>query len=225
MAKKNQVKLALVIFFVVAILDIVGIIMHSVLLRTIFKPLVMLSLALYYLSATKKNNIWYLVGIFFSFLEDVFLLNSGEFYFILGLASFLLAHIVYIKITNSFINRKSISKITVTTLPFIAFFIVFLFLLKDYLSEMLLPVIVYGIVISIFGMVTTLNYSSYKSKANLWLLLGALFFILSDSILAVNKFYSTKEVYGLTVMVTYIIAQFFICKAMILKDSPLSTVK
>ena len=218
MILKPQTKLALGLFIIVSILDIIGILTHSMLLRVIFKPLVILSLTLYYLSSAKANT-WYLGGLFFSFLGDVFLLKSGELYFMLGLASFLLAHIIYIKITARFIKKKSLSKITVTALPFLALFITFLLFLKDHLGEMLYPVILYGIIISVFGMIATLNYISNKSRANLWLFFGALFFILSDSILAINKFYSTKEVYGLLVMVTYIIAQFLICKSMIWKSN------
>ncbi len=83
---------------------------------------------------------------------------------------------------------------------------------------MLIPVIIYGIVISTFGIVATLNYISNKTKANLWLFFGALFFIVSDSILAINKFYNPKEIFDFLIMLTYIIAQFLICKSMIGKS-------
>lgn len=90
--------------------------------------------------------------------------------------------------------------------------------LKNHLGELLIPVIIYGIVISVFGIVATLNYITNKSKANLWLFFGALFFIASDSMLAINKFYQPKEIYAVLIMLTYIIAQFLICKAMIGKS-------
>jgi uncharacterized membrane protein YhhN len=84
---------------------------------------------------------------------------------------------------------------------------------------MLIPVIIYGIIISTFGTLTLLNYLQQKSTENLWLFLGTLIFIVSDSFLAINKFYGTREVYGVTIMITYIVAQYLICKAMIVKDS------
>ncbi|MBL4643249.1 MAG: hypothetical protein JKY44_06630, partial [Flavobacteriaceae bacterium] len=48
----------------------------------------------------------------------------------------------------------------------------------------------------------------------------AILFILSDSLIALNKFYEPNELYGVTIMITYIFAQFLICKAMIVKSIP-----
>jgi len=171
-----------------------------------------------YIVSVKNRNKWYLVGLIFSFLGDVFLLKNGNMYFMLGLIAFLLSHIMYIKITTNFIKSKSISKIIIAILPFLVFVIVLLSVLKSHLGEMLIPVIIYGIVISTFGIVATLNYISNKTKANLWLFFGALFFIVSDSILAINKFYNPKEIFDFLIMLTYIIAQFLICKSMIGKS-------
>lgn len=215
---KKQTKLAFALFLMVSIIDIIAIIGNQLTARNFSKPLILLSLILLYVVSVKKVNKWYIVGALFSFLGDVFLLNSGKIYFMLGLVSFLLAHIIYIKITTSFIKTKSISKITIAVLPFLVFVIVLLSVLKSHLDEMLIPVIVYGIVISVFGIVATLNYITNKSKANLWLFFGALFFIASDSMLAINKFYQPKEIYAVLIMLTYIIAQFLICKAMIGKS-------
>lgn len=118
---------------------------------------------------------------------------------------------MYIKIT-------SISKITIAILPFLVFVIILLSVLKNHLGEMLIPVIIYGIVISVFGIVVTLNYITNKTKANLYLFFGALFFIVSDSILAINKFHNPKEIFGFLIMLTYIVAQFLIYKGMIGKS-------
>ncbi len=128
-----------------------------------------------------------------------------------GLVAFLISHIMYIKIT-------SISKITIAILPFLVFVIILLSVLKNHLGEMLIPVIIYGIVISVFGIVVTLNYITNKTKANLYLFFGALFFIVSDSILAINKFHNPKEIFGFLIMLTYIVAQFLIYKGMIGKS-------
>ena len=63
-----------------------------------------------------------------------------------------------------------------------------------------------------------LNYRNEKSTENTWLLIGALIFIISDSLIALNKFYEPSEFYGISIMITYILAQFLICKAFILKS-------
>lgn len=216
--KKLQIRLILTLFIIVSIVDIFSILDNQLFIRYFSKPLLILSLIALYYASVKKVNKLYIVGLFFSFLGDVFLLNNGKMYFMFGLVSFLLAHIIYIKITTNSIKTKSISKITIAILPFLIFVIMLLSVLKNHLGELLIPVIIYGIVISVFGIVATLNYITNKSKANLWLFFGALFFIASDSMLAINKFYQPKEIYAVLIMLTYIIAQFLICKAMIGKS-------
>lgn len=218
MTKQARIIIATMLFLTVTVIDIWAVINQQFELRTFSKPLLMPFLALVYLVATDKPNLWFVLGLFFSFLGDVFLLFSTEQFFMFGLGSFLLAHVMYIKITASFLQKKSITIMLTSALPFVLLTIALLFLIKDNLGTMLLPVVVYGLVISTFGAVALLNYRSEKSTANLWLFLGASLFIISDSMIAINRFYEAKEMYALLIMLTYIIAQYLICKAMIAKS-------
>jgi len=87
--------------------------------------------------------------------------------------------------------------------------------LKDSLGVMLIPVVIYGLVISVFGVVSLLSHLILKSKTSLYLIYGAVFFVLSDSLLAINRFYEAQEYYPVIVIITYIIAQYLICKSVI----------
>jgi uncharacterized membrane protein YhhN len=49
-----------------------------------------------------------------------------------------------------------------------------------------------------------------KKQAGRVMMFGALLFIISDSILAVNKFYSSFNYAGILIMLTYALAQLFI---------------
>ena len=214
---KTKTKLFSGLFLIIVVLHIIGL-LYSVSLAFFTKPFITISLAVVYLSSVKKANFWYVSALFFSFWGDTFLLFKEEF-FLLGLVSFLIAHFLYIKISSGYLMKVGFLKMLTTSIPFVLAFGSVVFLIKDNLEEMLIPVIIYGIVISAFGVITLLNYSKEKNTANLWLFLGALIFIVSDSILAINKFYEAREFYGLCIMLTYIIAQYLICKAMIVKDS------
>ena len=44
---------------------------------------------------------------------------------------------------------------------------------------------------------------------------GALLFVISDSVLAINKFYHPFEIAGIIIMLTYGLAQFFIAEGAI----------
>ena len=213
MTKQRKTTIAYVAFLTVVVLHILGL-LFSEKIAFLSKPFLITTLVIIYLVAVEKPNFWYVSALFFSFWGDVLLLFKNQF-FIYGLASFLLAHILYIKITVSFIKKVNFQKILMACLPFVVFLFSFLFVIMDNLGEMKVPVIIYGIVISSFGAVSFLNYTQEKNTASLWLFLGTIIFIISDSLIALHKFYEPKQFYSITIMLTYIVAQYLICKAII----------
>jgi len=104
-------------------------------------------------------------------------------------------------------------------LPFSIFFIGLISILKDGLGDFLIPVIIYGVAISIFGFVSLLNNLLKKDRASLLLLSGAVLFILSDSMIALHKFYEAQPIYPAVIMITYIVAQFLIFRYMVKSDA------
>ena len=214
---KNN-KLVLGIFILVSALHLIGISMGNDNLRVITKPMIMLSLMIYYSVVVENENHLYLAALFFCFLGDVFLIFNTELNFILGLVSFLIAHILFIVIVSKLLKKSTtIQKIT-ALIPFAILFAGLMYVLKDNLGGMLIPVIVYGATISAFGVVALLNYVTEKSVINLVLFGGALFFIISDSTIAIGKFLQYEAYFPLLIMATYILAQYLICKFMIQKS-------
>ena len=218
MTKQTKITIATILFLIASIADIWAVVRGNEMVETYAKPLLMTFLVIVYLVSVKKPNVWFVLGLFFSFLGDVFLLFNGANFFMFGLGAFLLAHVIYIKITVGFLENDLTMKMITSALPFVLFFAGIFYLIYNGLGEMMFPVIVYGITISTFGAVTLLNYRTEKSTENTWLLLGAIIFIISDSMIAVNKFYASEEIFGVVIMVTYIVAQYLICKAMIAKS-------
>ena len=214
MTKQTKITIASIIFLLVAIIDVYAVITQTKSLEIIFKPLLMTTLVIVYLLSVKKANFWLVSALFFSFWGDVFLLDKTN-YFVFGLASFLIAHIMYIKMSTKFLKKVSIVKILKTAIIFIALFTGVLFLIKDNLGEMLVPVIVYGIAISAFGTCALLNYQQDKTIANLWLLLGAILFIASDSLIALNNFYQPTHLFNVLIIVLYVVSQYLIVNSML----------
>lgn len=83
-------------------------------------------------------------------------------------------------------------------------------ILNPWLGQMRLPVRTYGLVIS-FMLLLALHmlYLSQRSAGRL-LALGAVLFVISDSILAINKFFHAIPVAGVLIMLSYGLAQFFL---------------
>ncbi len=212
-------KLLLGIFITVSILYIIGVSINNLTMEFIFKPLIILSLIQYYLLSVKKKNNLLVAAFFLCFLGDIVLLydkNSNA--FMLGLIFFLIAHVLFIVLVIRILKKATKGQIIISILPFGLILYSIISLLKESLGELLIPVIVYASVISIFGAVSFLNYLINKTSSSIILLGGVLFFVLSDFALAINKFYLPHEYFSTLISVTYILAQFLICKFMILRD-------
>lgn len=222
MHKETATKLALAFFAVVLVADLVFTGGGIQSLRIISKPLIVLSLLAYFLLSTKGMASplkgWVVGALLLSWLGDVLLLfeSRDSLYFILGLSAFLLAHVAYIIFFNRLRRVEGIALKPMLFLPVLVYYIGLISLLYSHLGAMKLPVVVYGAVISAM-LATALHLKSLRgSAAGPLFLLGAALFVLSDSLLAVNKFLEPFTGAGLLIMLTYGLAQFFIVRGNIL---------
>jgi uncharacterized membrane protein YhhN len=83
------------------------------------------------------------------------------------------------------------------------------------LGSMRYPVLIYGIVISAFGITALQNQITRRDATSRILLVGAVLFIGSDSMIAINKFVEPHMVYPVAIMLTYVLAQYFIYRYVI----------
>lgn len=170
--------------------------------RYITKPALMPLLIFYYLSLENSIHRKFIAGLLFSFLGDVCLLISGG--FVAGLSSFLIAHILYIFTFRSkfqFKNYTYLLSISIYIIGLLGF-------LFPHLGVMKIPVIIYASTIG--GMMYMAMGTRQKS-----LLVGAFLFVISDSILALNLFYQHSTIGSLSVMFTYVLAQYFLVRGML----------
>lgn len=209
-------KIALFTFILVSVLDLIGIIFTIESLLYIFKPFIMLALLFLYTSSVSDTNKWYSTALIFSFFGDVFLMYSGQLPFKIGLISFFVAHILFIRIVMHRIKKVSFLSVLTAIIPFAVFLLLLIYTIKDSLGELLALVMIYGFTISIFGVVSLINYLETKSTKSIWMLIGAIVFMISDALLAINKFYLPKEFFDIFIMGTYIIAQYLIYRSMVL---------
>ena len=217
---KNFSKPVFYFFVLVSFLDVAGIFLENSLLQTICKPLIIPALIVWYLTKAEKVNKWYVTALFFSFIGDVLLLDKINF-FIFGIAAFLITQLIYIFIFSKGLARINWKKKITSVIPFLLFYSVLISVLAPNLNDLLIPVMVYGIAISIFGTVAFLNYLADKSSLSMTLMQGAILFILSDSMIALNKFHEQQAFYPVTIMLTYIMAQYLIATYMLQSESRL----
>ncbi|PIF59464.1 lysoplasmalogenase [Flavobacterium sp. 2] len=167
----------------------------------------------FYQNFPTKNIL--LTALLFSWIGDVILLFSdiSEIYFILGLVSFLISHIVYCILFNRQTKRnlkKNSIAIGIGTILIACYLIGMLSVLLPSLGDLKIPVIVYASVISIMLLFAYNGLLSWNEPGNKLVFSGAVVFVISDSILAINKFYNPIEKSSFFIMLTYLVAQYLI---------------
>ena len=186
------------------------------------KPLLVILLILYCLRATsRKNSSFYLLlsALACSWLGDVLLMleQKNALFFLYGLVSFLIAHVFYIllflKIGN---HRQPPAGWNLAILTGVAIYTAGLFLfLKPFLGALQVPVLLYAMALS--GMlVSSIRAFGKSPRGHGWpCIIGAIFFVISDSMLAVNRFYMPIADSGIWVMGSYMAAQWLIAKGIV----------
>lgn len=197
----------IICFIAIAAADLYMVVNH--LPRYWTKPLIMLSLFVFSVIQLKgklKEHILFLIAQCFAFFGDVFLLGSGSQYFIFGLASFLMTHILYAYV---FYQQKGIGvhkhRFSIGLIILIS--CLFLANLLPYTAELMVPVIFYNL--SIVGM-AIFAVLRWKVKGYYFVVFGALLFMISDATLGYSKFVDRLSYSGFIVMLTYCFAQLFI---------------
>lgn len=190
-------------------------------LKPILIPL--LGFGVYFHQKFPSKNIL-LTALLFSWIGDVILLfaDIAEIYFILGLVSFLIAHIAYCVL----FNKQNTLELHINKALFIigslliAFYLIgMITVLMPHLGELKIPVVIYASVISIMLLFAFNGYLIWKRKGALYIFLGAAVFVVSDSILAMNKFHAPIYKSSFFIMLTYLVAQYLIVMG-VLKMNP-----
>ena len=209
-------KFWIILYLAVLAADLFAVYTNNETLRYITKPLLMPLLIVLFISQTTGFNSslkkWIVLALVFSWAGDVLLMfesTNGNF-FIFGLVAFLIAHIFYILFYENVIRKEGLRKNYWWFLPVILYYIALIYFLSPKLGDMKFAVRIYGIVIS-YMLIQALQTGRIKNMTAATLMIGgAVLFITSDSILAINKFYESFAYAGIAIMLTYGIAQLLI---------------
>jgi uncharacterized membrane protein YhhN len=213
-----KTKLFSLLFFIVFILQLYAEYSNDNYLRGFTKPLITIVLMIWLFLSTKLKGRFHkriLTGLIFAFAGDVLLMMQTENsnFFIYGLIAFLLCHIFYIRAFT--LDHKSNPNFKNSFFLWaVGGFAIFcsglFFYLQPNLGAMQFPVLMYAIIITLMAIMAVNRYGKVNIFSFKLILYGALFFLLSDSVLAVNKFSTPIAQSGSLIMATYMIAQYLI---------------
>ena len=180
----------------------------------IFKPLAtFLILLVAVLAPAPEDGLykWAIVlGLALSMLGDILLLLPKD-KFVFGLIAFLIAHICFIVAFAS----GGFFKTLYVFLPFVVYGVVMLGILKPYLGKVFVPAIFYTLALMVMGWQAANRWLDTGSTSSLLAFAGALLFILSDSILIINRFRSTYRHARLIYMSLYYLALWLIAVSVV----------
>ncbi|MFO7670340.1 MAG: lysoplasmalogenase [Bacteroidales bacterium] len=226
MNKRTSLILHLLLLIIVVV-ELTGRFTDNISLEYPVKPLIMIWMAVYFLIFSKKKSftIPVLLAFFFSWVGDILLMLSGrdERFFFAGVGGFFLAQITYIFIFTRYYEEKRkgyLRKNPLIIAPFLLYVGGIYFLLLPGLEGIMKPVIlVYAISLMGMSMMALnrrgrVNPSSFRSVFT-----GSILFLVSDSMIAINKFTTEIPLAGFWIMITYILAQYLIMRGLVLEKS------
>jgi uncharacterized membrane protein YhhN len=209
----------LYLFLGSAIVDMAFIIQNQEQYRYFSKPLIIIGLLAYFLQTTTliKGSVLrksVTAGLIFSLLGDTLLLFPGMFLY--GLGAFLMTHICYIiafKLTQTHtfnLLKVNFIKIFIFNLPIYIVAAFVYFLIHSNLYGLKIPVIIYIMVIVMMVTISRERFGGTNASSFWQVFIGALLFLVSDGILALNRFFQPIPDAGVMIMGTYMVAQLLI---------------
>ena len=206
-----------ILFFLILLGDIVALHFPELpWLRYITKPAIVGSLIIWL--ALQKFDLsrlkhYLMAGLIFSLMGDVLLMfiSNSEYYFLFGLFVFLLAHICYIL---AFVRRGYFKPghLPLGIILITAYAIFIFWNISDGLGENQPYVIAYMLILWLLVTVAFMRKGYVPLRSYQFVLAGALFFMLSDSLLAWDKFNESIPLGGIAIMATYGLAQWFLIR-------------
>ena len=138
----------------------------------------------------------------------------------LGLGSFLLAHVLYI-ITFLIIRRQSRPPLRWSwIIAVLAYLLILLYMLMPFLGELKIPVVTYAVVLCAMLLSVVHAFRNPYSRPGVICVAGALLFVISDSVLAINKFHTGFPLAGIVIMLTYGFAQYMLVTGLVKHSMP-----
>ena len=215
---KRLPQIIIILFFLTLFVHLYAIASQMPAIRVITKLLLLPLLIVYLLASTPNTTAikkMALLALFFSWLGDVALTQNETNFFLFGMLAFNMTHVQNGKI---FLRLHPIRFLGATwiglglalgTISLVYYF------LQTSLETFLIPVVIYMVFISTVWVLSfnLTNQPKYKAAAINFFIPGMFLFVLSDAILAFNKFLLHQpERWDIWVMLTYALAQLLLTR-------------
>jgi alkenylglycerophosphocholine/alkenylglycerophosphoethanolamine hydrolase len=173
-------------------------------LMLVIKPAVttciVIGAALVPLHSTEGYRIAVLIALVLCLIGDTCLLLSGRRWFLAGLISFLLAHLVFIV---AFLQGLSGFVSPWWNVFIAAYGLVFAIKLIPHTGKLKLPVALYCMTIIALALVAATRWHMLGTAPAMLAMLGTLLFVASDSLLSIRQFFGAYRFSAIAILATY----------------------
>ena len=178
-----------------------------------------LGIHFYYNSSNllQKERVLIFTALFLSLIADIILITDNLYFLVVGMLMFMLAKICY-SIVYSFKAKFDIDRL----LPFLAVTLLYclfvIYFLYEGIGNLYIPVIGYIFISLIMTKMAYLRYKQVNDKSYYLVLLGAVIFMISETIMAFYNFYKPLPYTFTLVILTYGLSQYFSIRGVILQN-------
>lgn len=171
-------------------------------------PILLLLLPVAKSALSRRYKTMLTLAVIFSAAGDIFLALPLRDSLILGLGSFLTAHLFYVAVNARWMSWQP--RRLFIAVPAVAAALIFLSSIMGAVAErgLLIPVVIYAAVL--VAMTVVCCFAKESKRA---LMVGGLLFLLSDCILAYGIFVSASVMGSLAVMIAYYASEFLLVSA------------
>jgi uncharacterized membrane protein YhhN len=194
-------------------LETLGATLPEIIAKTFIIPLLIWLYASHLKGAMKHFHRMIIAALIFSWGGDMLLQLSqfNETLFLAGVGSFLITQLIYLVM---FFSTKGPNVLffrrIYLLIPVAAYGILIIRYIADGLGDMLVPIIVYTVAILTMLLGALNRELKVNRQSYILVLLGAVLFILSDSLIMINRIKMPFDLARIIIMSTYITAQYLI---------------
>ena len=206
-----------ILYFAIGIafiaLETIGVVWTGIAIKSLIIPLLIWLYLRFTGGQWNRFHGLIVMGLVFSWMGDILLqlTQFRDIFFLVGLASFLVTQLLYTIAFFSTPGRNTLFFRKVYLLiPIVLYGWGILSLLSDGLGDMKGPVTIYTIVILSMLAASINREKKVNRQSFLLVFAGAVLFVLSDSMIAINRFTQPFELARIAIMSSYITAQYLI---------------
>lgn len=156
-------------------------------------------------------------GFIMAWIGDILLMFRSDDLFVFGLASFLICHVMYIiafvkNIRTSGHQASIMNRFILALLPLFYLIVLYSYLYPHIANSeknqpFLIPVTIYAVTIVTMSLFALWRFGSSNRNSVVFIIVGAFVFMISDSLIALNKFVAPFPGADIFIMFTYCLAQ------------------